>query len=261
MPADPNIIVVDDHPEIRESVAKYLRRNGMSVETAENASTLDDALAQSSFDLIVLDVMMPGENGIEACRRLRETNKTPILMLTAKDADASILEGFDAGADDYLTKPFNPPELLARIQAILRRSAGTEVQETRLDGKTVKFGAVSYDVDARVITRVDGRLEVLTSGEAKLLCLLIENAREVLSRDDLLLWSVGRKAGPFDRTIDNMVSRLRKKIEPDVLRPRIISTVRNGGPTNASAYCYCYRYFCHDRPRRLLRSSSGDRCC
>ena len=229
MLTNPKVIVVDDHPEIRDSVAKYLTRHGMLVETAENTLALDNAMVRSTFDLIVLDLMMPGENGIEACRRLRKTKDTPILMLTAKDADGSIVEGFDAGADDYLTKPFYPPELLARIQAILRRSSASGDEESGLDGKTVEFGAVSYDVDARVITRADGRLEVLTSGEAKLLCLLIENAREVLSRDDLLLWSVGRKAGPFDRTIDNMVSRLRKKIEPDVLRPRIISTIRNGG--------------------------------
>lgn len=229
MVASPKIIVVDDHTEIRESVAKYLDRHGMHVETAEDAVGLGRALANASFDLIVLDVMMPGENGISACRRLRKEIDTPILMLTAKDGDSSLLEGFDAGADDYLTKPFNPSELLARILAILRRSSSSIDRDTTLDGKVVHFGSVSYDVDARVITRSDGRLEVLTAGEAKLLSILIMNTREILNRDDLLFRTVGRKAGPFDRTIDNMVSRLRKKIEPDVLRPRIISTIRNGG--------------------------------
>lgn len=239
MSRDAKIIVVDDHPEIRRSVARYLERNGMSVATAENVVELDAALAISTYDLIVLDVMMPGEDGISACRRLRRDSKIPILMLTAKDQDEDLLEGFDAGADDYLSKPFNPPELLARIHAILRRTAESQQSGGKLDGKKVRFGSVVYDVDARVITREDGRLEILTSGEAKLLCVLIENARAVLNRDDLLMRSVGRTAGPFDRTIDNMVSRLRKKIEPDVLRPRIISTIRNGGYSLTSDVQIC----------------------
>lgn len=225
----PRIIVVDDHPEIRRSVARYLERNALHVTTAENTAEMDSALASSSFDLIVLDVMMPGEDGLSACKRLREQNDIPILMLTAKDQDEDLLLGFDAGADDYLSKPFNPPELLARIHAILRRATQSDKPKLELDGHKVRFGELVYDVDARIITRDNGRMEILTSGEAKLLCILIENARDVLSRDELLMRTMGRTAGPFDRTIDNMVSRLRKKIEPDVLRPRIISTIRNGG--------------------------------
>ena len=225
----PSILIVDDHPEIRQSVARYLARNEMQVVTAENTTEMDGALAGSSFDLIVLDVMMPGEDGLSACKRLREQNDVPILMLTAKDQDEDLLKGFDAGADDYISKPFNPPELLARIHAILRRAAKSENADRGLDGHKVSFGDLIYDVDARIITRGDGRMEILTSGEAQLLRILIENARDVLSRDDLLMRTMGRTAGPFDRTIDNMVSRLRKKIEPDVLRPRIISTIRNGG--------------------------------
>lgn len=229
MNENPRIIVVDDHPEIRRSVARYLERNAIQVTTAENTAEMDSALASSSFDLIVLDVMMPGEDGLSACKRLREQNDIPILMLTAKDQDEDLLQGFDAGADDYISKPFNPPELLARIHAILRRATKSDRPKRELDGHKVSFGDLVYDVDARIITRENGRMEILTSGEAKLLCILIENARDVLSRDDLLMRTMGRTAGPFDRTIDNMVSRLRKKIEPDVLRPRIISTIRNGG--------------------------------
>jgi two-component system OmpR family response regulator len=225
----PRIIVVDDHPEIRRSVARYLERNALQVTTAENTAEMDSALASSSFDLVVLDVMMPGEDGLSACKRLREQNDIPILMLTAKDQDEDLLQGFDAGADDYISKPFNPPELLARIHATLRRATKSDKPKLELDGHKVRFGELVYDVDARIITRDNGRMEILTSGEAKLLCILIENARDVLSRDDLLMRTMGRTAGPFDRTIDNMVSRLRKKIEPDVLRPRIISTIRNGG--------------------------------
>jgi two-component system OmpR family response regulator len=224
----PYILVVDDHPEIRNSVARYLTRNGMDVSTAENAAEMDVQIAARTPDLIVLDVMMPGEDGLSACARLRETSTVPVLLLTALDSDADLLKGFETGADDYISKPFNPPELLARIRAILRRTQ-TPDSKDELAGHKARFGGVTYDVDARVVERADGRMEVLTSGEASLLCVLIENARVTVSRDDLLLKSTGRLPGPFDRTIDNQVSRLRKKIEPDVLRPRLIATVRNGG--------------------------------
>ncbi len=224
----PYILVVDDHPEIRNSVARYLIRNGMDVATAENAAEMDAQIEARTPGLIVLDVMMPGEDGLSACARLRETSTVPVLLLTALDSDSDLLKGFETGADDYISKPFNPPELLARIRAILRR---TQIpgRKSELAGHKIRFGGVNYDVDARVIERADGRMEVLTSGEASLLCVLIENARVTVSRDDLLLKSTGRLPGPFDRTIDNQVSRLRKKIEPDVLRPRLIATVRNGG--------------------------------
>ncbi|UZD92648.1 response regulator [Cognatishimia activa] len=236
MKAKPNILIVDDHPEIRNSVARYLTRNGMSVRTAEDAVEMDRQIGASEPDLIILDVMMPGENGLSACARLHESNDIPVLLLTALDGENDILSGFQKGADDYMSKPFNPPELLARIQAILRRAQSPNRSENasnkiKLAGKKLRFGGVTYDVDARVVERQDGRMEVLTSGEANLLSVLIHHARETLSREDLLMMSAGRVPGPFDRTIDNQVSRLRKKLEPDVLRPRLISTVRNGGYT------------------------------
>ncbi len=234
MEAKPKILIVDDHPEIRNSVARYLVRNGMDVGTAENAADMDREIESLNPDLIVLDVMMPGEDGLSACARLRDSSNVPVLLLTALDGDKDLLKGFETGADDYMSKPFNPPELLARIQAILRRTQGpasapSGSEGLDLSGKKIRFGGVSYDVDARVIQREDGRMEVLTSGEASLLCVLISNARHTLSRDELLMESAGRIPGPFDRTIDNQVSRLRKKIEPDVLRPRLIATIRNGG--------------------------------
>ena len=228
MEQKPQILVVDDHPEIRKSVARYLERNGMEVATAENADGMDSQIQVKTPDLIILDVMMPGEDGLSACMRLRDSGSVPVLLLTALDSDADLLKGFATGADDYMSKPFNPPELLARIKAILRRTQGV-ANKQELAGHKVRFGSVTYDVDARVIEREDGRMEVLTSGEANLLCVLIKNARVTMSRDDLLLKSTGRLPGPFDRTIDNQVSRLRKKIEHDVLRPRMIATVRNGG--------------------------------
>ncbi|KNG95396.1 response regulator [Pseudaestuariivita atlantica] len=234
MESKPKILVVDDHREIRNSVARYLARNGMEVATAETAADMDRQMDLRWPDLVVLDVMMPGEDGLSACARLRDTTNVPVLLLTALDGNTHLLKGFETGADDYMSKPFNPPELLARIQAILRRTR-TPADDTRpaerpgLAGKTARFGGVSYDVDARVVERADGRTEVLTSGEASLLCVLIEHARDTLSRDELLMKSAGRVPGPFDRTIDNQVSRLRKKIEPDILRPRLITTIRNGG--------------------------------
>lgn len=228
MEQKPNILVVDDHKEIRNSVARYLTLQDMHVSTAENAVEMDRQLDIARPDLIVLDVMMPGEDGLSACARLRKSNDVPILLLTALDSDEDLLKGFETGADDYMSKPFNPPELLARIQAILRRTQASS-NRSILAGKRIRIGGVTYDVDARTVERIDGRIEVLTSGEANLLCVMIEHARHTLSRDDLLMKSAGRVPGPFDRTIDNQVSRLRKKIEPDLLRPRIITTVRNGG--------------------------------
>lgn len=224
----PHILVVDDHAEIRKSVSSYLVRNGMRTSTAENADEMDIRLGESKFDLIVLDVMMPGEDGLSACKRLRSEGSTPILMLTALGDDDDRIAGLDGGADDYLSKPFNPRELLARINAILRRTQHIADIEP-FAGKKLKFAHLELDYDGRTLTDVEGQRTQLTWGEFKLLSLFLERPRMVLNREDLLLMSTGRVAGPLDRTIDNHVSRLRRKIEQDVLRPRIIATVRNGG--------------------------------
>lgn len=228
MKEQPRILVVDDHSEIRKSVTSYLERNGLRASAAENAEQMDSKLAEANFDLIVLDVMMPGEDGLSACRRLRREGHTPILMLTALGDDDDRIAGLDGGADDYLAKPFNPKELLARINAILRRTQ----QIPQIDdfaGKTVKFAHLELDVDGRTLIDQTGSRTQLTSGELKLLTLFLKRPRAVLDRDQLLELSTGRIAGPLDRTIDNQVSRLRRKIEQDVLRPRVIATVRNGG--------------------------------
>lgn len=225
----PHILVVDDHREIRDSVTRFLEKNGMRATGAKDASDMDARMARGSFDLIVLDVMMPGENGLSACKRLSETGDIPVLMLTAlSDADDRI-RGLDIGADDYLTKPFNPRELLARIHAILRRSNRQEVHGGNLAGRKVRFAHLELDHDRHTLTDDAGEVTTLTSGELKMLSILLERSRMVLSRDELLELTAGRTAGPLDRTIDNQISRLRRKVEPDVLRPRIIRTVRNGG--------------------------------
>ncbi len=231
MADSPRILVVDDHAEIRHSVTRYLGKNGMHATGAKSAADMDAQLQEDTFDLIVLDIMMPGEDGLAACARLRrEHQNVPILMLTALGEDDDRIKGLDTGADDYLAKPFNPAELLARINAILRRvGVGYTRHGDGLAGRRVTFSGVIFDHDASHVIRADGTVDPLTTAEANLLKVFLKNPRRVMSRDELLELSAGRTAGPFDRTIDNQVSRLRRKIEADVLRPRIISTVRNGG--------------------------------
>ncbi|MDD9921553.1 MAG: response regulator [Boseongicola sp.] len=231
MPSRPYILVVDDHAEIRRSVASYLEKNGMKATGASNTKEMDEFLVSEAPDLIVLDIMMPGEDGLAACARLRkEQRTTPILMLTALGEDNDRIQGLDTGADDYLAKPFNPRELLARINAILRRTGNEPAPHGgNLAGKRAHFAGITFDHDTGRVIAEDGVSTALTTAEAKLLTVFLERPREVISRDGLLELTAGRVAGPLDRTIDNQVSRLRRKIEPDVLRPRIISTVRNGG--------------------------------
>ncbi|WP_370270261.1 response regulator [Nioella sp.] len=224
-----HILVVDDHAQIRESVTRFLERNGLRATGAKDASDMDAKLAVGQYDLIVLDVMMPGEDGLSVCRRISAEGGLPIILLTALGEETDRIVGLEIGADDYLAKPFNPRELLARIKAVLRRSSRDEPAAGTLAGKRVRFAHLVLDTDRQMLCGEDGGETLLTSAEFKLLSVFLERARMVLSRDQLLDLTAGRTAGPLDRTIDNQVSRLRRKIEPDVLRPRIIKTVRNGG--------------------------------
>lgn len=227
--ASPHILVVDDHSDIRDAVTRFLQRNGMRATAASDAGDMDRKLAVGHFDLIVLDIMMPGEDGLSACRRLTEDGEIPVIMLTALGEDDDRIAGLDVGADDYLPKPFNPRELLARIKAVLRRCERARTLAGQLAGRAVRFAQWRLDVDRRTLVADDGRQELLTPSEHRLLLVMLERPRVVLSRDQLLDLTAGREAGPFDRTIDNQVSRLRRKIETDPLRPRLITTVRNGG--------------------------------
>ncbi len=224
----PHILIVDDHREIRDAVSRYLEKNGYRTTTARDAIEMDARLKVGRFDLIVLDVMMPGEDGLSVCRRLSADNVAPILMLTALGEETDRIVGLEVGADDYLPKPFNPRELLARIKAILRRTARTPTVE-KLQARRVRFANWVLDSDRRLLIRDDGVEERLTTGDSKLLSVLLERPRFVLSRDQLLDLTSGREAHVFDRTIDNQVSRLRRKIEPDPARPTILTTVRGGG--------------------------------
>ena len=225
----PHILVVDDHREIRDAVTRYLEKNGMRATATKDAAEMDAKLAAGHFDLVVLDVMMPGEDGLSVCRRLSAEGKVPIIMLTALGEDTDRIVGLEIGADDYLAKPFNPRELLARIKAILRRADRAEPHAGSLTGRRVAFAHWVFDTDRRCLTDEDGAETELTNSEFKLLTVLLERARFVLSRDQLLDLTAGRTGSLFDRTIDNQISRLRRKVEKDPMRPRIITTVRGGG--------------------------------
>lgn len=234
MSKSPHILIVDDHRDIRDAVTRYLERNGFRATAAKDAADMDAKLGTGEFDLIVLDVMMPGEDGISVCRRLSGTASIPILMLTALGEDMDRIIGLEVGADDYLSKPFNPRELLARIKAILRRSERLALPAGTLTGEQVHFADWTLDTDRRVLIAREGHAVALTAAEFKLLTVLLERPRVVLTRDQLLDLTAGRTAKAFDRAIDNQVSRLRRKLEVDPARPEIITTVRGGGYCLAS---------------------------
>ncbi len=223
-----HILVVDDHQDIRELLAAYLDQHGYRVSSAENGEQMRATLAQGGIDLIVLDLMMPGEDGLSLCRYVREVDGPPVIMLTAMSEDADCVVGLEIGADDYVTKPFVPRVLLARIKAVLRRqkSASSDAQSS---SAALTFGRWSLDPHQRQLTRDDGLLVPLSTAEFKLLSVFLSNPRRVLSRDELLSMTKGREAEPFDRSIDNQVSRLRKKVEVDPQNPALIKTVWGGG--------------------------------
>jgi two-component system OmpR family response regulator len=229
MEQTPHILVVDDHQEIRVSVTRFLEKNGLRATAAKNARDMDVKLAAGHYDLMVLDVMMPGETGLSVCRRISADLDLPIILLTALGEDADRIVGLELGADDYLAKPFNPRELLARIKAVLRRSERPKTISGDIAGKRLRFAHLVLDADRQVLVDGNGEETALTAADFKLLTVLIERPRIILSREQLLDLSAGIAAGPLDRKIDNQISRLRRKIEPDILRPRIIRTVRNGG--------------------------------
>jgi len=224
--ADTKILLVEDDPEIRALLADFLGREGFAVATAAGGAEMDRRLARGAADLVVLDVMLPGEDGLSICRRLRTRGDMPILMLTAKGDDVDRIVGLEVGADDYLGKPFNPRELLARIRAVLRRTAA----RARVARRRKAFAGLTVDLDARAVETSAGERVVLTTAEFDLLACFLERPKRVLSRDQLLDWTRGRGAGPFDRTIDVSVSRLRSKLAPSVRNVTdLISTVRNVG--------------------------------
>ncbi len=230
MAANPNrvdkILVVDDDLRIRDLLRRYLTQESFEVLLAEDGKALTRILLREPVDLIVLDLMMPGEDGLSVCRRLRGAgNRTPIIMLTAKGEDIDRIVGLEVGADDYLGKPFNPRELLARIHAVLRRRPTLEAPGSpSIDNETVIFGPFSFDMGARTLRRGIEDLP-LTTGEFAMLKTLVRHPRQPLSREKLAQLARGRDFEPFDRSLDVQVSRLRKLIEVDATSPRFIQTV------------------------------------
>lgn len=229
MSAGHRILVVDDDADILRLLEGVLSRNGMATKTARNTAEADKALEHFPADLIVLDLMMAGEDGLSFCRRLRLRSNVPIIMLTALAEDVDRIVGLEIGADDYLPKPFNPRELVARIKSVLRRARdGGPVAEGGGAGAFV-FGPFRLSPAQLSLAHQDlGPLQI-TSGEFALLLALVERAPRVLSRDQLLNLSRGAVANPFDRSIDSQISRLRSKIEADPRQPEYIKTVRNLG--------------------------------
>ena len=219
------VLIVDDDARLRDLLSRYLLEQDFSVKTVPDASAMDRALHREHFDLMVLDLMLPGEDGLAICRRLRSAeNSIPIVMLTAKGDEVDRIIGLEMGADDYLPKPFNPRELVARIHAVMRRRPAVLPGAPTLDDEIIRFGRVQVNLGTRTLTR-DGEDISLTTGEFSLLKVLLQHPRQPLSRDKLMELARGREYGVFDRAIDVQVSRLRKLVEDDPSKPRFIQTV------------------------------------
>jgi two-component system phosphate regulon response regulator OmpR len=219
------IVIVDDDARIRDLLRRYLTQEGFDVLQAEDGKALNRILLRDNVDLIVLDLMMPGEDGLSICRRLRAAkDRTPIIMLTAKGEDVDRIVGLEVGADDYLGKPFNPRELLARIHAVLRRRPLEAPGSPATDAEIVSFGPFTFDMGTRVLRRANEDL-LLTTGEFAMLKALVRHPRQPLSREKLAQLARGRDLEAFDRSLDVQVSRLRKLLEVDPSAPRYIQTV------------------------------------
>jgi two-component system OmpR family response regulator len=225
----PHILVVDDDREIRDLLAKFLERQRLRVTAARDGKEARRAFMNGHFQLVVLDLMMPGEDGLELARWLRNESKVPIIMLTAMAEETDRIIGLELGADDYVTKPFNPRELLARIRAVLRRTGETEEKGPEGGARTYRFSGWLLETARRRLLDPAGVEVAITGGEYELLVALLDRPNRVLTRDMLLDLLRGRQAGPFDRAIDVAVSRLRRKLEDDGRNSQLIKTVRGGG--------------------------------
>jgi two-component system phosphate regulon response regulator OmpR len=220
------IVIVDDDARIRDLLRRFLSQEGFDVLLAEDGRALDRILQRETIDMLVLDLMLPGEDGLSICKRLRASGvKTPVIMLTAKGEDVDRINGLEIGADDYLGKPFNPRELLARIHAVLRRRPANELPGSpSSDDAVISFSTFSLDLGARSLSK-NGQQIPLTTGEFAMLKALVRHPRQSLTRDKLAQLARGREFEPFDRSLDVQISRLRKMIEVDPASPKIIQTV------------------------------------
>jgi two-component system OmpR family response regulator len=229
MDATPHIFFVEDDPEIRAMVADFLGQSGFRVTVAHDGDQIDQVLRGNDVDLLLLDIMLPKEDGLSLCRRLRASSNLPIIMLTARGSEVDRVIGLEIGADDYLTKPFSSHELVARIRAVLRRSQLAARQPDNKRHSAMLFSGWRLDLVSRRLYSQDGTRVQLTSGEFELLLAFCEHANRVLTREALLDFTHGRAPATIDRSIDIQVSRLRRKIERDPKDPALIQTVRSGG--------------------------------
>ena len=227
-PAPTTLLLVDDEPTLREPLAEYLTRQGFVVQEAESAAAARTRLAQATPDLVLLDIMMPGEDGLSLCRHLVESRRLPTILVTAKGEAMDRIIGLEIGADDYVTKPFEPRELVARIRSVLRRAERPAAPATD-DELLYEFEGWQLDPLKHRLTDPDGALVPLSTAEFRMLRAFCDHPRQVLDRDRLLDMVQGREAHLFDRAVDNQISRLRRKIEADSRDPRFIQTVRGGG--------------------------------
>ena len=231
MNSSSRLLVVDDDPELRELAQAYLMKNGFIVNTVESSVGMDEFLATNDVDLLILDLMLPGEHGLAIAKRLKKKKDLPIIIVSAQGEDIDRIVGLEIGADDYLPKPFNPRELLARIRAVLRRSSGKK-EEKETESSRLVFNDYELDVNAHSLSR-GGEKVSLTSGEFDLLALLAANPNRVLHRDTILDRLTGAERSPFDRSIDVRVTRLRGKLELDPSKPELIKTIWGKG------YMFC----------------------
>ena len=230
MPAtQDHILIVDDDAETRSLLQQYLQKQGYRVTSAADGRALRGALVTARPDLIVLDLMLPGEDGLQLCRDLRTRSNLPVIMLTARGEETDRIVGLEMGADDYLAKPFNPRELLARIKSVLRRARALPENLEPEAAKSYAFAGWTLDVATRNLTAPDAVVVPLSGTEFKLLRAFLAHPNRVLSRDQLIDFMISRDAGPFDRAIDVQVSRLRQRLRDDAREPRIIKTVRGEG--------------------------------
>jgi len=223
-----HILIVDDHPDIREMVQSYLEEEGFKVSTANDGEAMRRVMAQGPVDLVLLDLILPGEDGLTLARKLRLNSNVGIIILTGRGETLDRIIGLEMGADDYLPKPFHLRELLARVKSVLRRASARELSSHERPA-SARFNGWELDLTARELTSPRGEAVRLTTGEFDLLAAFVSNANQVLSRDRLLDLARNREAGPFDRTIDVQVGRLRRKLEDDAHEPSLIKTVRGSG--------------------------------
>ena len=227
--APDHILVVDDDREIRSLLGDYLEKNGFRATAVADGRAMWSALEQGRFDLVILDVMLPGEDGFVLCRSLRARSDLPVIMLTAKGEDMDRIVGLELGADDYLAKPFNPRELLARIKSVLRRHRAVPGNLQAEPARYLHFAGWTLDLAARILVAPTQVVVALSGAEFRLLRVFLSYPNRVLSRDQLMDLTVGREADPLDRSIDVQVSRLRQRLDDDAREPAIIKTVRGEG--------------------------------